>query len=290
MHDGLVTEGGTGGPPPRRASLDGDDAPGVPRRRPRSFWNTAPGAEPEDEALLEEWHKTHPVNPWKGQDGTGGFVGWANRLDERAAQRGYLMSPRSEVIPVARREVYREVLVMLGDWRFLALLAVGIVGVVISPLLGSVLVAVLCTAAAKRVRARTRGRMRAELHRRQHPDADRVRSVAFDLTKISTAARAVVTELLAAALSSTELTDHDIETNVGCTRTDLAEAAALWADSNVMSLAAADHVWMVVSNASTLESWRRMVPRTPASDLIHAAYNELEAPIHGRAIAESNSP
>lgn len=244
---------------------------------------------PEDEALLAEWHEIHPVMPWKGQDGKGGFVGWANRLDERVARRGYLMPPRSAVIPIARREVHREVFAMLRDWRALLLLAVGVVAFIISPLLGSVVIAILCSMGAKRVRARRRGEMRAELYRRSHPEAERLKSVAFDLAGTSAATRAAVSELLTATLTSPHITDQDIETYAGCTPAELARTAKLWADADVMSLADGDRVWKVVSAASTLDSWHQLVPGTPADDLILDARDELEQPLHDRIVATSRA-
>jgi hypothetical protein len=89
-----------------------DEAPVLHKR---TVWNTAPGELPEDEALLAEWHLIHPVKPWRGQDGRGGFVGWANRLDERVADRGHLMSPRAQVIPVRQTEIYLEAFRLLKD-------------------------------------------------------------------------------------------------------------------------------------------------------------------------------
>lgn len=276
-------------PPPWSPGL-GSGGVGYPaKRRPRSVWNTAAGVEPGDEALLEEWHKFHPVKPWKGHDGKGGFIGWANRLDERAAQRGYLMSPRSEVIPVSQRDIYHEVRVMLRDWRYLALLPAAIAGLFISPFLGGGLLALLMTAAAKRVRVRTRGEIRVELNRRRYPNADRLNSIAFDLTAISASTRLVVDELLTATLASPGIANRDIEAEIGCTREELAEAAGLWASSNVMSLATADHIWMVVSKASTLDSWRQKVPGTPDEGPLTVARDELDGSIHQRVLAASNN-
>jgi hypothetical protein len=128
-------------------------------------WNTAPGVLRQDEALLAEWHKTHPVKPWRGQDGRGGFIGWANRLDEGVARRGHLMPPRSTVIPVGQGEIYREVLRQLKDWRVLLALVIGVAAAVaIDAAIGlPVVFVVLVSRAGVRVRSRRRRAMRAEL-------------------------------------------------------------------------------------------------------------------------------
>lgn len=134
-----------------------------PRRR-RSVWNTAPGTEPEDEALLAEWRRLHPTQPWKGQDGKGGFVGWANRLDERVAHRGFLMSPRSEAIPLTPDEVWLEAFQLLKNWRVLTAVIAGvIVALILAPVLIVAVIAPLFANAAARVRKRKRAAMRAKL-------------------------------------------------------------------------------------------------------------------------------
>jgi len=133
--------------------------------RRRTAWNTAPGVLPADEALIADWHEAHPVAPWRGQDGRGGFVGWANRLDERVARSGHLMSPRSEVIPIKPGELLRESVRVLKDWRVLLAVIIGLaLAVAISPALGVPIVGVVVfSRGAGRIRSRKREAMRAEL-------------------------------------------------------------------------------------------------------------------------------
>jgi hypothetical protein len=135
------------------------------RERRRSVWKTTPGARQEDAALLAAWYEAHPAGLWRGQDGRGGFIGWANRLDERVASRGILMSPRAEVIPIGQREVYRESFRLVATWRFLLVLAVTIAAaVLISPSIAAPVIGVyLGSHAAARIRSRRREAMRAEL-------------------------------------------------------------------------------------------------------------------------------
>jgi hypothetical protein len=103
-------------------------------------------------------------------------VGWANRLDERVAKRGILLSPRSEVIPIAQGDVYREMGALFRNWRALVVVLASVVAaIIVGPAGFGVLGAGLGAYAASRVRARRRHEIETELAGTGHnepPSAD----------------------------------------------------------------------------------------------------------------------
>jgi hypothetical protein len=58
---------------------------------------------------LRAWQQRQPLPPLRGEDGGGGFIGWANRLDLRVNARfGGQLITRERQIPIRGREVWRE--------------------------------------------------------------------------------------------------------------------------------------------------------------------------------------
>lgn len=129
--------------------------------------HAVPPATADEEMTIRAWRSTRNFPPVRGENGGGGFIGWANRLDSRVGARTGMITPRETHVPMRSRELYRELVrppLLLGTiaWLALVLAVIGLLPAVGAPISLAALSPLLLRA-RQTVRQRRISEMRSEL-------------------------------------------------------------------------------------------------------------------------------